>query len=131
MKSLIFVFGAIGVGFLLACGDRGEVKAGLDGVEKYRWEKRVILSFVVNDGDWVEQEKLLGRLKDGVEDRDLVVLRVGEGDGVVEKFGMRVGEYVLLGKDGGVKGRQFGSLDLEKWFGLIDGMPMRKREMGE
>ncbi|MEY3896902.1 MAG: hypothetical protein RLZZ214_2423, partial [Verrucomicrobiota bacterium] len=32
--------------------------------------------------------------------------------------------FVLIGKDGGEKDRQTGTLDLAKWFALIDGMPM-------
>ncbi len=37
--------------------------------------------------------------------------------------------YILIGKDGGEKARQTGTLDLDKWFVLIDGMPMRRREI--
>jgi hypothetical protein len=37
--------------------------------------------------------------------------------------------YVLIGKDGGEKDRQYVTLDLVKWFHLIDQMPMRRQEM--
>lgn len=37
--------------------------------------------------------------------------------------------FVLIGKDGGEKDRQTGTLDLAKWFVLIDGMPMRRAEI--
>lgn len=37
--------------------------------------------------------------------------------------------FILLGKDGGEKARQHDTLDLEKWFVLIDEMPMRRDEM--
>ena len=37
--------------------------------------------------------------------------------------------FILLGKDGGEKARQLGALDLEKWFALIDEMPMRRQEI--
>jgi hypothetical protein len=37
----------------------------------------------------------------------------------------------LIGKDGGEAARCSGTLDLEKWFALIDEMPMRRAEMLE
>jgi hypothetical protein len=37
----------------------------------------------------------------------------------------------LIGKDGGEAARCSGTLDLEKWFALIDEMPMRRVEMLE
>lgn len=37
--------------------------------------------------------------------------------------------FILVGKDGGEKARQHGTLDFEKWFALIDEMPMRRAEL--
>jgi hypothetical protein len=34
-----------------------------------------------------------------------------------------------VGKDGGEKARQVGTLDLETWFALIDHMPTRRQEI--
>lgn len=39
--------------------------------------------------------------------------------------------FILLGKDGGEKARCHGTLDLRKWFTLIDQMPMRRAEIQE
>lgn len=43
-------------------------------------------------------------------------LRIGAGDALPT--------FVLIGKDGGEVARCSGTLDLEKWFALIDEMPM-------
>ena len=48
-------------------------------------------------------------------------LELGAGDGGAV--------FILIGKDGGEKARQHGTLDLEKWFSLIDEMPMRRQEI--
>jgi hypothetical protein len=37
--------------------------------------------------------------------------------------------FLLIGKDGGEKARQSDALDLKRWCGLIDQMPMRRQEM--
>ena len=48
-----------------------------------------------------------------------------------ERFGMVGGRVavVLIGKDGGVKLRREGEIDLDEIFERIDGMPMRRNEM--
>jgi len=38
---------------------------------------------------------------------------------------------ILIGKDGGVKGRWDSPVDMDALFGLIDAMPMRRQEMRE
>lgn len=37
--------------------------------------------------------------------------------------------FILIGKDGGEKARQRGTLKLASWFTLIEGMPMRRDEI--
>ena len=37
--------------------------------------------------------------------------------------------FILVGKDGGEKARQDGTLDLDTWFVLIDHMPTRRQEI--
>jgi hypothetical protein len=50
-----------------------------------------------------------------------------------QQFNLVAGEprpvFILVGKDGGEKSRQYDKLDLEKWFALIDQMPMRRQEI--
>ena len=50
-----------------------------------------------------------------------------------QQFNLSAGEprpvFILVGKDGGEKSRQYNTLDLEKWFALIDQMPMRRKEI--
>lgn len=37
--------------------------------------------------------------------------------------------FILIGKDGGEKARCHDALDLEKWFAIIDAMPMGRAEI--
>jgi hypothetical protein len=52
---------------------------------------------------------------------------------VRQHFKLAAGEhrpvFILVGKDGGEKARQDGTLDLETWFALIDHMPTRRQEI--
>lgn len=59
------------------------------------------------DGKWISSEKLFKKYKK--EDSNF--------------------EVILIGLDGGVKMRQSELLSCEKLFTVIDGMPMRKREL--
>jgi hypothetical protein len=88
----------------------------------------------------------LSRQEKEVLDRDLLVFHIlekgdtklgnvplseGSGDYLREKFSINSGTFttLLIGKDGGVKLRSQGPVELEEIFSLIDAMPMRQREM--
>ncbi|MEO0424900.1 MAG: DUF4174 domain-containing protein [Pseudomonadota bacterium] len=79
------------------------------------FRERDTLWFVVRDGE--VQSNYPGPLAEGFGERGLRGLARGE-------------RVVLIGKDGGVKLRT-SSLDIAGVFALIDGMPMRRREMRE
>ena len=73
-----------------------------------------------------------------IKDRDLMILRLdadlssydkAQREKLMENYKLTKGSHILIGKDGQVKDRQNGDLNLEKWFKLIDTMPMRKSEM--
>lgn len=83
-----------------------------------------------------------------IEERDLKIIDVSKGqhrvatalsppagqiNAIRKQLSIGVGEtrpvFILIGKDGGEKARCHGTLDLEKWFVLIDGMPMRRAEI--
>jgi hypothetical protein len=92
--------------------------------------------------------KTLAMNRRGIEERDLKIIDVSEGrhrvatalrlsprqtHAIRRQLGLGAGEprqvFILIGKDGGEKALCHGTLDLEKWFVLIDGMPMRRAEI--
>ena len=92
-------------------------------------------------------QTLLTRKRE-IEERDLKIIDVSKGqhriatalrpaDGqtnaIRKQLSIGVGEtrpvFILIGKDGGEKARCHDALDLEKWFTLIDAMPMRRAEI--
>ena len=114
----------------------------------YRWESRPLLLFAPTNSDprLVETLSRIGASRCDVLDRDMVVgVVVGEGtstlDGQVidsEQAQQLTGRYgvgdtdftvVLIGKDGGEKWRVNDVPSLQTVFAVIDGMPMRSREM--
>lgn len=133
------------------CVVSGMMMAQANPLESYRWKNRLLVVWLPDGKAGRESERetemALAKARGGVSDRDLVVIDLGSGgnriDGAVLLSGeasaavrerLRVGtagkaEFVLIGKDGGVKGRQSGALDLGKFFALVDTMPMRKEEV--
>lgn len=124
----------------------GTVPAGTD-LEGYRWQARLLLAFApsADAPGWAGLQRRLEQRRAALADRDLVVFRVLEtgatrdgeplsaqdAEGLRERFGVRAGEsaLILVGKDGGVKGRYTLDADLPDVFRLIDAMPMRRQEM--
>ena len=114
----------------------------------YRWKNRVIVVSTSRPDQAKAVEAVLKREQSGILDRDLVVIDVSghskriantvrpNGDDLASwrrRFSLTGDEdsFVLIGKDGGVKSRQSGTLNLARWFTLIDAMPMRQEEMRE
>lgn len=112
----------------------------LGALSQLRWEYRVLLVVANRPSD---RETVLLREQDAeLRDRDTLWFVFQDGDvlsnypgPLADGFGERGLIYlaqghrvVLIGKDGGVKLRAR-SLDLKAVFGLIDGMPMRRREI--
>ena len=115
----------------------------------YRWERRPLLVFAPR-GDDPRLVETLSRIEAGRCDfvsRDMVLgLVVAEGastlDGqaidtaesrrLTNRFGVGANTFrvVLIGKDGGEKLRVDEVPDLRRIYAVIDGMPMRSREMG-
>lgn len=112
----------------------------------YRWKNRILLVNTARD----QHGKVVAALRQhrsGLLDRDLVVIdlsfhdkRIPQSirpaaadlDSLRSRYGL-TGEsgcvFLLLGKDGGLKARQSGELNLSRLFALIDTMPMRREEM--
>jgi hypothetical protein len=106
---------------------------------------------VVSLSDGPSAEKLAATLirhREKIIDRDLKIIDVSGGISPIpnavrlppdqtkllrKQLELGAGDeravFILIGKDGGEKARQFGTLDLEKWFSLIDEMPMRRQEI--
>lgn len=73
-----------------------------------------------SDKRYLEQTKVLAADPKGLKIRDIKIK---------EHFGGSAFKITLTGKDGGVKLTSKSVLTLEKLYGTIDAMPMRKAEM--
>jgi len=124
--------------------------SGRNGVElgNYLWKKRPLLLFAPspNSPMYRSVSDSLPAHLDQIQERHMVIIEVFQ-NGLVridgksdswrtaesfrQQFSAKEGELtaILVGKDGGLKLRQSGSLDLGKIFSLIDTMPMRQKEM--
>ena len=110
-------------------------------LKPYLWKNRILL--VHSNQQLVE----LSKQKADLADRDLLIFRLSENTPPLpnevsltakERKELRdlykvdkkeQATFILIGKDGGEKARQKKTLDLAKFFALIDTMPMRKSEM--
>jgi len=113
-------------------------------LEALLWKNRVILYFADEKGTKALAD-LIQIKSTGIAERDLKFVRVNGpldlpfhyklADEELLKlqkhwsFAADQNTFVLIGKDGGLKSRQNGALDLKSWFALIDSMPMRQQEM--
>ena len=108
-------------------------------LDAYRDRARVLVLSAPDAGDaqLKAQRAALGPVRDGVAERDLVVLEaVGSG---AEARAMRAAlglpadsfRAVLVGKDGGAKLTAATPIPPQRLFATIDAMPMRRSEMRE
>lgn len=97
-------------------------------LKKYQWKNRVLLVYA----DDLKSEIYLNQLqefsdrKEDLKDRKLIII-----DSKTNQYRIKNSSFTvtLLGLDGGVKLQQNTLLTAEKLFTIIDGMPMRKREI--
>lgn len=118
----------------------------VSSLQQFQWRSRVLVIFADTDNAKASrQENLLMAEKEGLAERDLVVLRVASG-AVVALFGSAHGldaarlhtdleapeagvfSTILVGKDGSVKLRSVEPMASAELFSTIDGMPMRAAE---
>lgn len=130
-------------------GEVADMKIAELDMEQLEWRKRPLLLFAPDarlSGLQAMNARLLAA---GVElaDRDMTVITVAGFDGTVDGSPLpakTVGDLrerfepdperltiVLVGKDGGEKLREHEPIPLSRIFGLVDSMPMRRREMRE
>ncbi|MCU0752541.1 MAG: DUF4174 domain-containing protein [Akkermansiaceae bacterium] len=117
-------------------------------LDAYRDVNRLIVLSLPNHSSAEKVTKTLVMRRLQIGERDLKIIDVSEGrhrvatalrpapgqtEAIRKHLGLGAGEsrqvFILIGKDGGEKARSHGTLDLEKWFALIDGMPMRRAEI--
>jgi len=113
-----------------------------------RWRTRPLVLVVPAAEDpmllGLQAELRRERARAGFQEREMVLFTVIAGQGRREGQGLSAGQTrslldavgaapdgpaaaFLIGKDGGVKLAERGSLSLDAVFALIDGMPMRRR----
>jgi hypothetical protein len=117
-----------------------------DGINSHQWKHRVLLIKAQDKADLLLMSQDIMQQKDELTDRDMVIYGV-DNDETHCLFGPcsddiskdeidayfdpdeTETQFVLLGKDGGVKLEQKSSLNASEVFDLIDSMPMRINEM--
>jgi hypothetical protein len=101
---------------------------------EHKWRHRLLLVFAPDEADanLAEQKKLLEEGEAGFEERDLLPLFLLEDEEARDGFDVAERSFaaVLIGKDGTEKARFERPAESDELFRRIDGMPMRRREMG-
>ena len=114
----------------------------------YRWERRPLLIFAPTDRDprlvetqgrvdatrcdFLARDMVLGVLvAQGRSTLDGQTVDAGQASRLAAQFGVDPDSFsvVLIGKDGGEKWRVDEVPDLQRVYDVVDGMPMRSREM--
>lgn len=129
----------------LALSGLGNVMKSLD---TYKWKNRLLLVFAPSEASaaYKKQMQLLLEQKAGLEDRDLLIVKLlAKGtnhldsqpideatvDQLRSRFDVGQEEFcvILLGKDGTQKRRDEAPVEPAVIFNQIDAMPMRQQEM--
>lgn len=138
-----------GMGLMIYDGQDGPFTLELEGVYAYasslpdlselRWKKRVLIvsAPTTEDAALTIQLQLVEQTRTAFDERDLelVVLLDSDSspaaDALRQKMQVQTGEFALrlVGKDGGVKRVDAEPVNMQEIYGLIDTMPMRRREM--
>ena len=133
---------------LLAGATFGSATALAAELSDYRWERRPLLVFAPADSDprlletlnridasrceFDSRDMLLGVVvTEGASTLDGNVIGAAESQRLRDRYAVGADAFrvLLIGKDGGEKRRDMDVPDLQSIYALIDGMPMRSREM--
>ncbi len=125
-----------------------QTKSSGNILDQYKWKKRPLLLFApsAENAAYVRQKELIENERAALADRDMVVVELIGQDEVYLNGTRQKGFHgkelrsrfqvpqeafsvILIGKDGTEKQRNKETVALEKIFGLIDQMPMRRQEM--
>jgi hypothetical protein len=144
---MIRIFTATVMSILISSSGAASGKSGVE-LSHYLWKKRPLLLFAPSPKSPVYRlvpDSLSAHINQ-INDRHMVIIEVFE-NGMVridgksdrrhsakafrQRFSPAEGKLtaVLVGKDGRLKLRQNGRLDLGEIFSFIDTMPMRQQEM--
>ncbi|MFM9033529.1 MAG: DUF4174 domain-containing protein [Mycobacterium sp.] len=140
-SALVVIFLAAGAAFMPA-------RAAAAELSDYLWESRPLLVFAPTGDDprLVETVRRIEATRCDFADRDMVlglivtdgtgtlggqVIDAGQAQRLASEFGVGANSFsvLLIGKDGGEKLRVDDVPDLRAVYTVIDGMPMRGREM--
>lgn len=140
--ALSVIFLTTGAALMLA-------QAAAAELSDYLWQRRPLLVFAPTEidprlvetvrrieasrCDFADRDMVLGLIvADGTSTLDGHVVSTEQAQGLMTQYGIGANSFsvVLIGKDGGEKLRVNGVPDLQAIYAVIDGMPMRVREMG-
>ncbi|MGE2737432.1 DUF4174 domain-containing protein [Mycolicibacterium vaccae] len=126
----------------------GSATAAAAGLDDHRWKHRPLLVFAPTDTDprlaetlsrieatrcdFLSRDMVLGQVvTEGTSMLDGHVVDAEESQQLADRFAIHGGDFIvlLIGKDGGEKLRVTDVPDLRTIYAVIDGMPMRSREM--
>ena len=144
----LFIAGALAVIFLAGSAVLLPARAVAAELSDYLWQARPLLVFAPTDSDprLAETMRRIEASSCDFADRDMVLGRIvtagtstlggdvvgtGQAQRLLSRFGIGENGFavVLIGKDGGEKLRVNDIPDLQTIYAVIDGMPMRGREM--
>jgi hypothetical protein len=140
-KSIVLLASSFALAIILVATGA----SAMQSLTSETWKSRVLLIFgEAGDPDVKRQRDLLLDDRDGLEDRDMLVLQVaGPTVEVLHGKAQRLAadalrrdlnidqpgfHIVLVGKDGTVKLAERQPVSRTALYGLIDGMPMRRSE---
>ena len=143
-----YVRGALAVIVVGASAALAPAQATAAELGDYLWQSRPLLVFAPTEGDprlsetmrrieasrcdFIDRDMVLGRIvADGTGTLDGQVVDTAQAQRLASEFGIGANGFsvVLIGKDGGEKLRVNDIPDLAAIYAVVDGMPMRGREM--
>ena len=144
-----FIAGALAVLFMVISAVLMPSRAVAAELGDFLWQARPLLVFSPTGDDprlvetmrrieasrcdFADRDMVLGRIvAEGTSTLDGQVVDTAQAQRLFAQFGIGAGSFrvVLVGKDGGEKLRVNDVPDLATVYAVIDGMPMRGREMG-
>lgn len=146
--ALGFLACALAVIFVATSAAFMPAQAAAAELSDYLWQRRPLLVFAPTDTDprivetmsrieasrcdFVDRDMVLGRfVTDGTSTLDGQIVDTSQVQRLFSQFGIGADSFsvVLVGKDGGEKLRVNDVPNLQTIYAVIDGMPMRGREM--
>lgn len=109
-------------------------------METMRWKNRVVVMYSPKPDaqELLKQKQFLANKTAEIQDRDMVIVTCvgstlsGEDTNYIQQhFNHNISTFGvwLVGKDGGTKHSSTEPVTAEKFFGMIDAMPMRRSEI--